>query len=260
MAQSSVVRGIQMLAAFVFIFLTRTTYANSDPRLEWDSTPDPNIAGYRVYSGEMSRNYTHFVDVGLATSVPLTNLSAGVTHYLAVTAYDTNQVESPWSDEVWFTVPIDGVTSGLVSFTLMSFPDVTIIQFNGRAGQQCRIVASSDLSHWETIYTENLSQNGLVTYDAAGSAAFPTRFYRVIATPPMYGAPLPFKLTSSPSMTTIEFAGTYGQQCHILASFDLRSWQEIYSATLTGSHPVTYRTAGSSAYPMRFYRVLATSP
>ncbi len=260
MTQSSVVRGIQLLGALAFISFGRTTYATSDPRLEWDASPDPNIAGYRVYNGESSRDYTHVVDVGLATSVPLTNLSAGVTHYLAVTAYDTNHVESPWSDEVWFTARVDGVTSGFLSFTLMTWSDLTILQFDGRAGQRCRIVASSDLSQWQTIYTEDVSQNGLVTYAEDGSAAFPMRFYRVIATPPMYGSALPFKLTSSPSATTIEFAGTYGQQCHVLASLDLRNWEEIYSVTLTGNRPVTYRGAGSSAYPMRFYRVLATAP
>ena len=183
MTQSSLVRALRVLAAFVFITLTRTTYAN-EPRLEWDASPEPNIAGYRVYSGESSRNYSHVVDVGLETSAPLTDLSAGETHYFAVTAYDQDQLESPFSDEISYTAPVDGVTSAIIPIGLMRLPNVARIQFDGRAGQQCRIVVSTDLIEWHSIRSIVLAQDGTLIYSEDGADSNTMRFYRVVATPP----------------------------------------------------------------------------
>ena len=261
MTQGSLVRALQVLAIVASIAGTRTTYASSEPRLEWDQSWDPNIAGYRVYRGESSRNYTHMVDVGPQTSVPLTNLSAGITHYLAVTAYDVNQVESPMSEEVWYTPRVDGINSGLLPFTFVTWPDLTVIQFNGHAGQKCRVVTSSDLRQWHEVQTDEFSKDDVGTYVEDGSAAFEKRFFRVVATPPWQpSGPVPFTLTSSPSANIIEFMGRPGQPCRILASFNLNDWQEIYSVTPSASTPIIYNDAGSDTFPMRFYRVVAGTP
>ena len=258
MTQGSLVRALRVLAVSAFIFHARTAYATSDPRLEWDGSPDPNIAGYRVYKGESSRNYTSFVDVGLQTSVPLTNLSAGTTHYLAVSAYDVNQVESPLSEEVWYTPRVDGINSGFIPFTFTARPNVTTIEFAGNAGQQCRIVASSDLSEWHTVHIRDFSQDDIETYFEEGTSSFSKRFFRVVGTPPPQSeGPLPFTLTTSPSVTTIEFVGRAHQPCRILASFDMNTWHEIYSVIPENNAPVVYSDAGSDTYPMRFFRVIA---
>jgi hypothetical protein len=189
--------------------------------------------------------------------VPLTNLSAGVTHYLAVTAYDADRIESPMSEEVWYTPRVDGIHSGLVTFNFATWPDLTAIEFNGHAGQQCRVVVSTDLSEWHAVQTENFSRDETGYYYEEGSASHSKRFFRVVATPPWQpNAPLPFTLTTSPSVSTIEFMGRAGQRCRILASFDMNNWNEVYSVTPDGSTPVVFYDAGSDVYPMRFYRVV----
>lgn len=43
------------------------------------------------------------IDVGLQTFIPLTNANLPLVTYMAVTAYDVNQIESPMSEEVWYT-------------------------------------------------------------------------------------------------------------------------------------------------------------
>jgi hypothetical protein len=256
MTQGSLVRALHVLAVIAFVAHARSMYGTSDPRLEWDPSYDPNVAGYRVYNGVESHNYTHFVDVGLQTSVPLTNLSAGITHYLAVTAYDVNLIESPMSEEVWYTPRVDGSNSGLVPFRFTTCADLTTIQFDGRSGQQCRVVASSDMIQWHAVHTESFAQDDTATYYEDGTAYYPKRFFRVVATPPWQpNGPLPFTLTTSPSANLIEFIGRPGQVCRVMASFDLSSWQEIYSVTPGDNTPVVYHDAGSDTYPIRFYRV-----
>ena len=68
--------------------------------LSWDSNPEPNLGGYRLYYGQSSRNYTANIDVGNQTTYTQSGLEDGVTHYFAVTAYDaTRTIESGFSNE-----------------------------------------------------------------------------------------------------------------------------------------------------------------
>jgi hypothetical protein len=71
--------------------------------LEWDRNPEPNVAGYRVYSGRQSRVYGSVLDVGNQTVAQLPT-NPGTTFY-AVTAYDDTGLESDFSEEVSYTPP-----------------------------------------------------------------------------------------------------------------------------------------------------------
>src|SRR5215471_9428230 len=74
--------------------------------LAWNPSPASNIAGYRLYLGLSSGNYATSLDVGATTNATLANLTPGTTYFFAVTAYDTNRLESPFSGEISYTVPI----------------------------------------------------------------------------------------------------------------------------------------------------------
>lgn len=66
--------------------------------LEWDRNSEPNVAGYRVYAGSAPRSYSTVSDVGNVTAQ--TNDFAPGVHYLAVTAYDVDGLESEFSEEL----------------------------------------------------------------------------------------------------------------------------------------------------------------
>lgn len=75
--------------------------------LEWDANPETNILGYRVYWGNAPRDYLPYeavFDVGNATSNALLTATGRV--YYAVTAYNTEGLESDFSDEVFYDWPI----------------------------------------------------------------------------------------------------------------------------------------------------------
>jgi len=69
--------------------------------LAWDPNAEPDLDGYRVYYGTGSRAYTQSIDVGDTTAYRLDGLLDGVTYYIAVTAYDTSDNESDYSNEVF---------------------------------------------------------------------------------------------------------------------------------------------------------------
>jgi hypothetical protein len=70
--------------------------------LAWDPNSEPDLGGYIVYYGVRSRLYTNAINVGNVTTNTVTGLVEGVLYYFAVTAYNTNGLESDYSDEVTY--------------------------------------------------------------------------------------------------------------------------------------------------------------
>lgn len=73
------------------------------PTTNADGTPLTDLAGYKVYYGTTSGNYTEVIDAGNVTTYKVENLSPG-TYYFTVTAYDTSGNESDYSNEVSKTI------------------------------------------------------------------------------------------------------------------------------------------------------------
>ena len=82
------------------IFLASTPAQSAQVTLQWDPNPEAELAGYRVYYGTSSGNYSHSLDVGKTTTCTVTNLQDGTPYYFAATAYDTDLAESDFSAEV----------------------------------------------------------------------------------------------------------------------------------------------------------------
>lgn len=73
-------------------------------RLVWDANTETDLAGYKVYHSTVSGVYEEAdgVDVGNVTTRDLDSLllAEGVNYFFVLTAYDTSQNESDFSDEV----------------------------------------------------------------------------------------------------------------------------------------------------------------
>ncbi|HZR15726.1 MAG TPA: LamG-like jellyroll fold domain-containing protein [Verrucomicrobiae bacterium] len=96
-------------------------WANHAQALTFTWAPDstPGIAGYRLYYGSASRSYPNTIDVGNSTTAAVNGLLTGTTYYFAVTAYTTAAVESDFSSEIAYTVPVStngAPTQGLVCY------------------------------------------------------------------------------------------------------------------------------------------------
>jgi fibronectin type 3 domain-containing protein len=73
--------------------------------LAWDANSEPTLAGYKVYWGTSSANYSWSADAGARTTYTVVELSPGATYYFAATAYDSARSESSFSSEKAYTVP-----------------------------------------------------------------------------------------------------------------------------------------------------------
>jgi hypothetical protein len=103
--------GWKYLLFLIVLFLAwcAPTFA-LDITLQWDANTETDLAGYKVYykieTSGPSYNGTGAVegnspiDVGNVTQFTLHGLDEDVTYFFAVTAYNTNQLESGFSNEV----------------------------------------------------------------------------------------------------------------------------------------------------------------
>jgi len=73
--------------------------------VSWDANTENDLAGYRIYYGERSRNYDLKITAGKVTSHRIDGLMPGKRYFFAVTAYDLSGNESGFSSEVNVDIP-----------------------------------------------------------------------------------------------------------------------------------------------------------
>jgi hypothetical protein len=80
--------------------------------LIWKPNVERDLAGYKVYIGDKSKQYATVVNVGKRTRYSLDHLPRDRAHYIAVTAYDASGNESAHSLEVVLPANTGGANSG----------------------------------------------------------------------------------------------------------------------------------------------------
>jgi hypothetical protein len=81
-------------------------------RLAWGASASTNVVGYRLYYGTHSRAYQFVTNAGPALTQPVVLPHRG-RWFFAATAYDTNGLESDFSNEVsWESKPVPPVMAG----------------------------------------------------------------------------------------------------------------------------------------------------
>ena len=84
-----------------------SAYATGSVTLAWNASTDPSVVGYNVYYGGASGAYTNEICAGNATNATISGLIQGTTYYFAATTYAASGLESPFSSEVSYLVPMN---------------------------------------------------------------------------------------------------------------------------------------------------------
>ena len=114
--------------------------------LAWNPSPDPNVAGYKIYYGQASHVYTSSVDVGGVTNATITGLSAGLTYYFAATTYDATGLESDFSNEATTLTAASPTLGGLGNIAInenAAWQTVNLTGISLGTGQTLTITAVS---------------------------------------------------------------------------------------------------------------------
>jgi len=86
------------------------------PATNTDGSALTDLAGYKIYYGTSSGNYSTVITVGNVTTYTITGLTDNITYYFATTAYDSSGNESAFSNEVSKTISASSdVTAPIIS-------------------------------------------------------------------------------------------------------------------------------------------------
>jgi hypothetical protein len=105
-------------------FISGSNCLAAEATVVWDPNVEPQLAGYRLYYGTVSGNYSYTVDVGNITQFTLTMLAEDVLYYITATAYDELGNESGFSNEItWIALstPLPPLppTNGIINYELI---------------------------------------------------------------------------------------------------------------------------------------------
>ncbi len=163
----------KFLGGLLILVALGTTVRAGSAAFSWNPSPDPIVAGYRVYYGTASGDYTGEISAGSATNATISGLIPGTTYYFAVTTYSSLDTESPLSSEVSYTMPIlPGVHLGITS--ARGF----ILTVTGLIGHTYDIQATQNFIDWTVIGTVTLGAGGWLNFTDTNGAGFSRRFYR----------------------------------------------------------------------------------
>lgn len=147
------------IVCLLALTLCALTASAASVTLAWDANTETDLAGYNLYIGTNTRQYSTVIPAGLATTITTTNLALGVTNYFAVTAFNTAGLESDFSNEVFWRPPV-----------------------KPSAPKQLRITATLQAGASVTGPWDDLAS---ITWD--GTIAEEKRFFRAVMMPPVFG-------------------------------------------------------------------------
>ena len=163
--------GSILLAATILGFSSNASASNVT--LAWDPSSDPTVAGYNIYIGGSSHNYTNVVDAGHSNSITISNLVPGSTYYFAATTYTLAGLESDYSTEAAYTVPVS--TNGNAQPTLDPILSLTVVENSGNHVLNLSGISSGSPTENQTLVVTAFSSdqtvipNPTVTYTSPNS-------------------------------------------------------------------------------------------
>ena len=164
----------RLLAGLWVLAALSATVQGASVTLGWNPSTDPLVAGYNLYYGGASGNYTNKVTIGKATTAVTSGLLVGVTYYFSATTYNAAGMESLFSGEVSYTVPTPSQGVQIRAMPARQFA----LTVTGTVGHTYDIQATQDFKTWTVIGTVTMDASGTLTFTDTNAASFTRRFYR----------------------------------------------------------------------------------
>jgi len=201
--------GLSLLTFLASTFVFQKEVLSAQATLSWDPVDAPVLAGYRLYYGTASRDYSFTIDNGMQTTCQVTDLNEGTTYYFAVTAYTAEGVETDFSTEVIYPVPNRPI-----------YPTISILWRNRSTGQN---------AVWYI--------NGTTLASAAWLPSFPDTNWTVVGTADFNGDSKPDILwrSSATGQNAVWYMdGTTFVSVASLPSFPDTNWTVVGTADFNG--------------------------
>ena len=265
-------------AAVILAVFTLPVRGQSTVTLAWDPSTSPGIAGYRLYQGNASQTYTNVIAAGNSTTATVSNLVGGATYYFAATTYDTNGLESAFSNEVSYNVPLPTnipptitltspsagatytapATISVAASTVANGHTCTQVQFYNGTTLLGSVSSAPYTLSWNNVSAGSYSLSAKLLYDSGSSVASAPVSVTVTASPPASG--LTFAATSG--TYTSPFVASNGTLSQSVQTGVTNGGRAAYSFSITntGKYLVSAAVIAPSGAQNSFYVNIDAEP
>ncbi len=151
---------VTVLCGSLLALIPHHAQATPSVTLAWNASPGTNIVGYNLYYGVSSGVYTNVLPAGNVTNAVVSNLVQGVTYYFAATSLSDIGLESVYSTEVSYAVPVSLTNQPP---TLNPIPNVTINENAGLQTVNLSGITSGSTNQTQTLtVTASCNNTGLI--------------------------------------------------------------------------------------------------
>jgi sulfur relay (sulfurtransferase) complex TusBCD TusD component (DsrE family) len=263
-------RLIQCLGkALSIAMLAASAQGQSSITLAWNPDAGNAIAGYRLYDGVASRTYTNVIAMGNATSNTISGLVSGATYYFAVTAIGTNGLESDYSAEVSYTVPLPtnnpptiALTSpanGVAYAAPASIPlaanvignghTITQVQFYNGATLLGAVATAPYSFSWNSVSAGTYGLSAKAVYDSGGTVVCTSANVTVT------NAPTPSIVLSSPAnganyaaLATIPLAASVTANGHTIIQVQFYNGATLLGTVAAAPYSFSWNSVSAGTY------------
>lgn len=177
----------QPLSGYIFFLLNSALVAGAaQVQLAWNPSPDPGVIGYALYYGSASGYYTNRVEAGNQTATSVTNLTAGIRYYFAVTAYNLLGMESlPSNETSCILSPATSTNSPPYISKFSVSAQGASLTWTSLPGRSYRVVYKDSLPdpQWRTASPDLNCTNAVTSWVDPVTGTGGQRFYAVVLLP-----------------------------------------------------------------------------
>jgi hypothetical protein len=234
--------------------LTAGANQTASVTLAWTPSSSPNIAGYDIYYGTSSSNYTSSISVSNVTEVTILGLTSGTTYYFAAKTYSSSGSLSAFSPQISYMAGTTSAIPAAITLQLASPPGQFSFSVSGTSGFEYAVEASTNLVNWVVLGTNTAP----FIFVDPNAGQFKHRFYRAIYAPnviftlPPTAGVLTSAFANASGQFSFTVSGTAGYPYAVEASTNLVNW--IILGTNTA--PFNFVDTNASQFPRRFYRAV----
>ena len=259
-----------LLVALVFVTFDATVQATQSVTFGWTQSASPDVNGYHLYYGVGSGTYSNVVDVGNVTNATLSGLVDGTTYYFALTAYDTAGLESVYSQEISYTVPVS--TNGPPSISLTAPTNGASFLAGGNINLAASVAAnghtitlvrfysgttllgtSSNAPYsfgWTNVGAGSYSLSAQAVYDAGSTVGSGTANITVTNPVPVVTLTSPFNGASYAAPATITLAATVTANGHTISLVRFYSGTILLGTSSNAPYSFNWATVSAGTYSL----------
>jgi hypothetical protein len=260
--------GLQLLFALAAVGLLGTgaadgqTVTKAKPvTLGWEASPDAGVAGYAVYYGPVSSGDLIRIATGLNLTCRLTNLNVGVTYRIFAVSHNALGLESPPSNEVYYTPTTPAVPQARLQVARLPDGNMRLNYPAPASGPYAiQFAPTPDARNWQTLTNVSLGAAGELVFTDATAAKVPQRFYRVAhsAQPVVVGT----QVARQPN-GAMKLAGLTAPEAYVQIQFTPvlgTAWTPLGNVFADAEGRFAFTDVTASTTGNRFYRMVILPP